>query len=247
MRHTLTTLALAAVCVAAAPAAGQDNLITMGHFTTVAVENIPAFEEAAREHAQWHASQNDPTPWPAYQALTGHGEYAFLMSNVPWSTLDNPPISPADDVEHWAESGGEYTETLETTIWTEIPGGNPPADPTAFPVVQVFEFEVAYGGITAVMEGLTMYSDALRQLSPDVHFGWSRVVSADSPEAVFIAVWHPDFASLDAAPTAPQDVMAQVHGAPRTMMVSQAFSEVVTLRSNQIWVYRPDMSHMPGM
>ena len=52
MRRTLLTLALVAACVAAAPAEAQDNLITIGHFTTVAVQNIPAFEEAAREHAQ---------------------------------------------------------------------------------------------------------------------------------------------------------------------------------------------------
>ena len=246
MRRTLSVLALAASVAVGAPAEAQD-LITVGHFTTVAVADVPAFEEAAREHAQWHGSQNDPTPWPTYQAMTGHGEYAFLMSNVPWSALDNPAISPADDVEHWSSSGGEYTQTLETTIWTSIPGGNPPADPTAFPVVQVFEFEVAYGGMQAVMEGVTKYSEAVRQVSPDVHFGWSRVVSADGPESVFIAVWHPNFESLDGPPTPPQEVMAQVHGAAETMRISGGFSAVATLRSNQIWVYRPDLSHMPGM
>ena len=92
-----------------------------------------------------------------------------------------------------------------------------------------------------------MYSEAVRQTSPDLHFGWSRIVSADGPEAVFIAVWHPNFASLDTPATPPQEVMAQVHGAVETLRVSTAFSEVATLRSNQIWVYRPDLSHMPGM
>ena len=131
MRRTLSVFVLAASVAVGTPTEAQDNLITVGHFATIAVADVPAFEEAAREHAQWHGSQNDPTPWPTYQALTGHGEYAFLMSNGPWSSLDNPAISPADDVEHWAASGGEYTQTLETTIWTAIPGGNPPADPTA--------------------------------------------------------------------------------------------------------------------
>jgi hypothetical protein len=246
MRQLLPVLALVAAPIVVAPAGAQDNVVTLGHFTTVMPENAPDFEEAAREHARWHTDQNDPQAWPAYQAMTGRGEYAFLSSGMTWANLDSPVLDPAADLEHWANSAAPYAEAIESTLWVTLPGGNPPADPTQYPVVQVFEFEVKDGGMPAVMEGIDKYSEAVREAAPNLNFAWSQVVSADAPAAVFIAVWAESFAALGGPAPGPEVVMTNAYGPAQANRMMTAFNEAATMTANMIWIYRPDLSHIPG-
>lgn len=244
MRRLLPTVVAFTATFAAAPLNAQENLVTLGAFVTVRAENVPEFEEAAQEHAQWHADQNDPQPWPAYQALTGRGEYAFLAPDMSWASLDAPALSMADDVAHWSESAAPYTETEEFVMWTNLPGGSPPADATQFPVVQVFEFEIRPGGQAAAMDAIERISEALAEV--DFHWQWSTVISADGPPTVFIALWADSFASLGAPGPGPAQILTDAFGPERSAMIMRGFAEVTMSRSSQIWVMRPDMSHVPG-
>ncbi|MDX1493235.1 MAG: hypothetical protein R3253_04105, partial [Longimicrobiales bacterium] len=154
MRYSVMAVMAVALAVTFHPLSAQDEALTLGVFVTVRAENVPDFEAAAAEHAAWHASQNDSQAWPAYQALTGHGEYAILAPGMAWSDLDNPAVDMAQDIATWARQGAVYTETEEISLWTNLPGGNPPDDPMAVPIAQVFEFEVHPGGQPAVMDAI---------------------------------------------------------------------------------------------
>ena len=231
--------------IIAAPTTAQENSVTLGVFVTVRAENVPDFEQGLREHNEWHGSQNDPQPWMTYQALTGHGEYAVLAPNMAWASLDAPAVDMGADVAHWSESGAEYTATEEIVLWSSIPGGNPPADPTQYPIVQVFEFEIESGGQPAVMDVIQGANEALTRTG--AHFEWSIVVSADGPPVVFVALWAESFAQLGTPGPGPEQIMADAFGPGQGARLLSEFSEATTARSSQIWILRPDLSHVPGM
>lgn len=243
MRYSVLAAATFVAVSIAPPLQAQDANLTLGVFVTVRAEHIPDFEDGVREHAQWHADQNDTQAWPAYQALTGHGEYAILAPDMSYSTLDAPSLDMGSDIAAWASQGAEYTETEETVLWMEVPGGNPPADPTAFPVAQVFEFEVQATGQAAVMEGIERFSEAMQDTP--FHWQWSSIISADGPPAVFVAVWFDSFNSMSQMGDGPAQLMSDAYGPEKAAMIMNAFSEAVTFRSTQIWMLRPDLSYFP--
>lgn len=244
MRYSVLAAAVLTAAVLVLPLQAQDNNLTLGVFVTVRAENVPDFEDALREHASWHADQNDTQAWPAYQALTGHGEYAILAPNMSFATLDAPTVDMGTDVAAWASQGGAYAETEETVLWATVPGGNPPADPTSFPVAQVFEFEVQPNGQPAVMEGIERFSEAMAD-SP-FHWQWSSIISADGPPAVFIALWFESFSGMTQMGDGPAQVMSDTFGPEKAAMIMNTFGEAVTVTASQIWMLRPDLSYVPN-
>lgn len=245
MRLLASLLAAVAAGAVAMPAAAQDNLVTLGVFVTVRTENVPEFEEAAREHNQWHATQNDPQPWLTYQALTGHGEYAVLAPGMTWASMDAPAVDMGSDVAHWADSGAEFVETEEVALWTTIPGGNPPEDASQYPLVQVYEFEIASGGQPTVMNTIGRANEALSRTG--IPFQWSEVVSQDGPPSVFLAIWFQSFAELGMPGPGPDQIMADAFGPGQGARLLSDFSEATTARSSQVWMLRPDLSYVPAM
>ena len=245
MRLFAPVLAVLTAGSVALPVAAQDNLVTLGVFVTVRTENLPDFEQAAREHNAWHASQDDPQPWITYQALTGHGEYAVLAPNMTWASVDAPVVDMGTDVAHWAESGAAFVETEETVLWTSIPGGNPPTDPTQYPVVQVYEFEINSGGQPAAMNTIERANEALAETG--IQFEWSAVISQDGPPSVFLALWFQNFDALGTPSPGPEQIMADTFGPGQGARILADFSEATTARSSQIWILRPDLSYTPAM
>lgn len=245
MRPITCPLAALAVVALAAPVVAQDNPVTLGYFLTVRTENLSDFEEAARQHNAWHASQNDPQTWVGYQAMTGHGEFAFVAPNMSWASMDAPAVDMATDVAQWAESGAEFVETEDVVMWTNVPGGNPPEDPTQYPVVQVYEFEINAGGQAAAMNVMQRANEALSKTS--AHFQWSALVSQDGPPSVFLALWFQNFAELGTPGPSPDGIMADAFGPAQGARILRDFSEATTARSSQIWILRPDLSYFPGM
>ena len=244
MRPTCPLVALAALTFAV-PVAAQDNLVTLGYFITVRTEHLSDFEEAARKHNDWHADQNDPQAWVAYQAFTGHGEFAFLAPDMSWASLDAPAVDMASDVAQWADSGAEFVETEDVVLWTTIPGGNPPEDATQYPVVQVYEFEINPGGQAAATNTIQRANEALQRTN--IHFEWSALVSQDGPPSVFLALWFQSFAELGTPGPGPDRIMADAFGPAQGARILASFNEATTARSSQIWVLRPDLSYFPGM
>lgn len=245
MRIPAPLLAVVTAAVVAMPAAAQDNLVTLGVFVTVPSVSVPQFEQQVREHYQWHARENDSQPWATYQALTGHGEYAFLAPGMTWASMDTPTLDMGSDIAHWAESGAQYVESEEVVLWTNIPGGNPPEDPGQFPVIQVYEFDINSGGQAAAFDAIDRATEALSETG--IHFQWSALISQDGPPSVFLALWFQNFAELGTPGPGADQMMADAFGAGQGARILAQFSEATTAQSSQIWMFRPDLSYAPAM
>jgi len=233
----------------ASPAEAQEGPITFGVFVTVESSNVSDFEEAAIEHAEWHADQNDTWAWPVYQAMTGgQVEYVVLTPGHEWADFDNPTVDMAEDQAQWAGSGSEFTSSEVAMFWQALPGvSNPPDDATAYPLIQVTEFQVKSGGAAAVQHGMAKFKEAVDMAGGGgPPFGWSTVVSADAPPTVFVAVSMPNFAALGAGGPTPEQVLISAFGEVEGRQIGEDFAAATIATSSQIWILRPDLSYFPG-
>ena len=249
MRLSTTSVALFATMTLAAPAIAQELAISV--FTTVATENVPRFEDAARAHSEWHGQQNDTQAWPVYQAFTGRSaEYVFVAPNMTWASMDNPSLDMADDQAHWTQTAAQHVESEDIQLWTQMTAAsNPLPDEMGadYPVVRVVEFEILPGGDGAFLNAIRMFKDAMDAQAPDLYFAWNRVVSADQPPGAFIAVWAPSFEELGAPSPSPLTRMGEQFGVEAAGAASEAFNRSVRTTADRVWLFRPDLSYMPGM
>lgn len=243
-----STFAALLPLLSVAPVEAQDGPVTIGHFVSVHTVDVTAFEEAARQHMEWHASQNDTWEWPVYQAMTGKGvEYVAVSPNHRWADFDNPAVDMDADVANWIETAGEYEVEAETMIWTELTEFSiPPADPPP-PIVRVIEWRIRPGGERAIMHGIEKYKEAVDQLGVDDPFTWSRVVSQEGPPRIFIAIWSESFAEWDEEGPDPIEIMSEAHGEYEAREIFDAMADSWAEVNSRIWVHRPDLSYSPGM
>jgi hypothetical protein len=245
MRYSIPLFTSLAALALAVPASGQGGNINMGVWVTVGMADVAKFEEAAAEHSQWHARQNDTWAWPVYQAMSGRSpEYVFVTPNHSWGDFDAPVVDMNADGAHWAESGARYSTSETIRFWEGLPDlGSPPADPTAFPIIQVIEFSISPGGENAILHGAAKFKEATQGQGT---YTWSRSASSDGPPTLSIALWYPNFAALGGGGPTPEEILTAAFGATEAGQLMEAFNEAATVTSSRIWVYRPDLSYIPN-
>ena len=248
MRRHSPLLVLLVSCVFAAPGVAQE--VTLSVFTTVETVDVADFEAAARDHAGWHAEQNDTQVWAVYQAMTGVAvEYVFVAPDMAWASLRAPTGDMMDYHAHWSESAARYTQTEDIQLWTQLTAAsNPLPDEMVadYGVIRVVEFEILPGGDGAFQNGIRMWAQAMAEQAPQTYFAWNRVISADQAPMAFIAVWAPSFAALGAPTMSPLTRMSEHFGAEAAGAASDAFNASVRTTADRIWLFRPDLSYFPG-
>lgn len=246
MRLTTLTMLMALMGCMTVPAAAQSGDVSMAHFVKVQLADVPAFEEASREHMAWHADRNDTWAWATYQAMTGDGiEYVAITPDHNWADWDNPVVDPAEDYAHFIDVAGDLVQSMESMAWVPLSDlSNRPANPG--PIVQVYEWEVV-GSEEAIMHILGMYKEAVDEVGMDRPFTWYRTISNDGPVRIFIAVYFDSFSELDGGGPGPMEIMAEVHGEYATRTAAEASGAAWRTTGSQIWVMRDDLSYMPGM
>ncbi len=233
------------------PLHAQDGTLGIGYFVTAEVSHVPQLEEAIREHAAWHGSQNDPWPGFVYQALTGGIEYVWVAVGHKWADLDNPPIDPAADLAHWARTGGPHVATQEVWMWSLWEDVSiPPPEDEMIPIYEVIEFDFmdTAEGRDALMSALTKAKSAIESQGLPFQYGVNEVESSDGPPMVFVALAHRSFAEMDQAdPNGFQRMLTQAYGHAEAVHIIRTFEKVLKPRSRRFWMLRQDLSYMPGM
>jgi hypothetical protein len=248
----LTRFALVLATLGAiVPLHAQQGNLSLGYFMTADDAHAPQLEAGIREHVAWHRSQNDTWSWATYQAMTGGIEYVMVSPGHMWADLDNPAIDMAADLANWAETGAPHTATVEANLWSswaDVSMPPPVAEPV--PVYEVLEFDY-----TATTEGRAALLNAFAKIKTAIEGGpvplqytINEVESSDEPPTLFVAIAHQSFGELDGGdPNGLQTMLAQVYGHVETMQIMRALEGYLSPRARRFWVFRPDLSYVPGM
>ncbi|MDX1647718.1 MAG: hypothetical protein R3304_11290 [Longimicrobiales bacterium] len=250
--RTPTPLALALVMLGfASPLKAQDGNVNMAYFVTSDLAHVLQLEEAIQDHVEWHAQQNDPRPGFVYQAMHGGVEYVWIYPDQTWGDFDNPPVDSHEDMVDFAEGAGAHTTGLDVRTWvTWEDVSMPPASDAVVPIWQVIEwdFKNTSEGLQIVRSAFEKVRSAFEQQGIAMRYTVNEVVALDGPPEMFVAIALDSMGALDGGePGALESMLAQTYGHAEAMQIIRNFEEYLTPKAHRIWVFRPDLSHMPGM
>ena len=247
MKYGATLTALA-VMATATTAVAQDGTISQSFLSTVPLGNVAAFEEAYLRHVDWHRNQNDPWRWDMWQTATGElGTYVVITDGHTLADFDSPPFDPAADGADAMEQFGSLVSTVNGAFVRMLPDvSNPGGTPDEMPLAQVIEFTVEGGREADFVAAVRTYHEALNAANWEQHYEWLANVSGGT--AQFILVLH--YANhADMAPPARslEAVMEEALGRQEADLWSAMFDDIVESTTERLWMYRPDLSYVPGM
>jgi hypothetical protein len=235
----------------ALPVQAQDGNVAMAYFVTTDLAHVMQFEEGMRDHAEWHAQQNDPWPGMVYQAMHGGVEYVWVSSNHTWADFDNPPVDTQADMADFADRAGSHVTSLDVRTWvTWADQSIPPAADAVVPIWQVIEwdFENTAEGYQAVRAAFGKVRGALEQQGGPFRYTVNEVVGIDAAPQLFVAIAHQSMSEMDGGePGALERLLAEAYGHADAVQIVRTFEKYLTPTASRFWVLRPDLSHMPGM
>lgn len=235
----------------ALPLEAQEGNVTMAYFVTTDLANVMQLEEGIRDHVDWHAQQNDPSPGLVYQAMQGGNEYVWVSGGHMWADFDNPPVDPHADMADFAEGAGSHTTGLDVrtwVTWTDV--SMPPADLSVVPIWEVIEWDLraTSEGFQALHSAFGKVKAAFEEQGIATRYTVNHVVGIDGAPQMFVAIAHDSMGEMDAMEPGGLDrMLAQAHGHAEAVQIIRTFEAYLTPRASRWWVLRTDLSYMPGM
>ena len=210
--------------------------------------HIAQYEEAVRDHNEWHQDQNDTWSWLTYQATSGNAlRYVTLTGGHAWSDFTNPPVDPGVDATHAMERLGPHAVSVLSN-YTELLAdlSNPPPPDQPIEMAQVTTYRLKLGADAAFLNVLQMFAHAAQSAGASGYYMWSANRSGDVGAytlAVPLAGGIEDLGS----PADPMAIMAAVYGETQAQAFADTFWASIESAEESLWAFRPDLSYMPGM
>jgi hypothetical protein len=240
------------MCVAGSPAAAQDDapgLITKSFKVEVKHDSFLQFEDAYRQHLQWHQKNEDSWGWHTWQIVNGEdlGQYLILSHGHRWQDFDADSAMRrsewADFSTHIAPHLAAMSSKLESfepaiSNWPE--GGDRPG------LVELARFELTYEGFRNFRQAITKIHNAVVVKDPDRHFAWFTTVNGSNGPEMTLAIPHADWASFRPDETPLWTLIAEVHGQDEATALQKNIGESVRSQTTFVVEYRADLSYQPA-
>lgn len=208
--------------------------------------HMAAWEEAVKEHNEWHRDQNDPWQWIMYQAVSGDlSKFIIITPGHTWADLDNPPVDPGEDEADAMARIGPHASGARMGIGEVLADVSmPPPPDQLIQMAQVTDFRVKPGKDAQFLNVLSMFHAAAQQVGGDLNFLWIANRSGDLGMYT-LAVPMEGLSELG-APGAPMEVMTAAYGPVQAQALADDCWNAVESSEENMYVMRPDLSYLPG-
>lgn len=239
--------------VLVAPAGAQDTnrpeTVAKWYLSAVKPGHDLQWEQAFKEHLDWHRQQDDSWTWHTYAIVSGDrlGQYLTMSTDHAWADFDTLAVSASEDAADAITKLGPHIESLGSGFWNELPDlTRAPDNALPSPLIQiinygikpsknaVFERNIVQFGET--VDAMNLPSRYIWFIKPDGGAGartWTRIV----PYANWAAM----------QPGGPKgfQAFADTFGDAGLQSWLESFGESVEWLTSEFWQYRPDLSHVP--
>ena len=251
MRAIRCLIIVVALVFAAQPLMAQDEgpgLITKSFKVVVKFDRFLQFEDAYRQHLQWHQKNNDPWAWHTWQIVNGEdlGQYLMLSHGHRWHDFD---FASAMRESEWADfythiaphltSMSSSLETFEPTI------SNWPAELDRPGLVEMSSFELTYDGFRAFRQAITRIHKAVVEKDPERHFAWFTTVNGSNGPEMTLAIPHADWASFGAEEKPLWSLIEEAYGPDEVTALQKAIGNSIRSQKTFVIDYREDLSYQP--
>jgi hypothetical protein len=253
LMHTARVVLLAILCVFffAQTTGAEDaepGLIAKSFRVTVKLDRFLQFEDAYRQHLEWHGKNNDSWAWHTWQVVNGEnlGEYIVRTHGHNWADFDRDAAMRQSE---WADVLTYIAPHLERMVSTlelfEPQLSNWPADIGQPALVELTRFELDPKGVSSFRDAIAKIHDVVMEKAPDRHYGWLRIVNGSRGPTMILAIPRSNWADFEPDETSLWSLMEAVYGQAEAAAIQETIATSIRDQQSSVVAYRPDLSYQP--
>lgn len=236
---------------AAFPLAAQEEpagLISKSYTMDVKPGSFLQFEDAYRQHLQWHEKNSDGWAWNTWQVVNGAnlGRYLLLSHGHRWADFDSDPAMRQSEWADLLTHVAPHLEDMSSSLETYEPAlSNWPAESTQPELVEITEFELSFDGFRDFRAAIAKIRQAVVSKDATRHYAWfSTLNGSDGPEMT-LAVPHSSWSDLEPREPPLWSLVTEVLGEQEAAAMRGVISTTVRQQTSYIVRYREDLSYHP--
>lgn len=206
------------------------------------------FEEAYKQHVEWHRQQNDSWVWDAWQYQSGErfGQYVVVTSGHHWKDFDERGEMEKADNADAQKRLLPLTESV--TVWwsrampdlSRLPQGE-----FEVRVARVTDYHIKPGKGFEFVELIRKAGNALAKANWGDPILWTQDLTGQG--GVFSAVeMLPNWSALAPSDKSIGEVLASQLGQETASHMRETFWNCVARTETHLVAYRPDLSYAPS-
>ncbi len=214
---------------------------------------LQQFEEATKQHVEWHRQQDDTWTWRLWQYETGdlYGQYVYITPGHRWEDFDTKAEFRKRDTADAIARIGPYTDSV--TSWfsrlhgdiSHLPEGGI-LDPKAFPLVMIIDYQVHESKIPDFLHTVGKIHEALQKAHWPVYYLWTQVVAGREGSIFTLVLPQRNWADLTPPEKQVPMVLEEVLGRQEGESLIEAFDDSVASSQRDILSHKPDLSYEPS-
>lgn len=245
----LYVAAVLLVCLVV-PLAAQDSPGEIAYFIQIKPKSGTAqqFEEAGKQHMNWHRQQNDDWEWHVWQYRTGPfvGQYLALTAGHRWEDFDAKEEFMEKDQADAMKTMGPHVESV-TTWFSRLRGdiSNWPADVEA-KFVQVVTYELEPGKVNDFLYAAGKIHQTLQKANWPRYYLWDQlIVGGDTPQLSLVLPMQ-KWADMNPPERPFVEVLEEILGRREAQALLDSIMDAIQSERSDILQFRPDLSYTPS-
>lgn len=241
----LFSLALASVSFAQAPAGN----VSLEYLQTVDMQKTAAFEEGFKKHIAWRKTQGDTWRWDTWQIVRGEklGLYYTSTDGHAWKDFDAEPINATEGGANYMASVGDALVSISGSMSVMLPklSNFPDGEAQQGALAEVITWNVKTGRMGDLMQAIGRYHEAFAKVAPDIKYIWTMSVNGGE-DTISVVLPRNSWADFEPGEKTPDMIVQEAFGRAESLAVSERFTNSIEGSTTTVWMYRADMSYIPG-
>jgi hypothetical protein len=236
----------------ALPVATQEEpgVVARVFFISPKIGHAQQFEEAIKQHIAWRRQQGETWTWWTWQIQSGErfGQYVVGTFGHQWSDFDNPPLSPQEASAHFWSTTGQHVESATSQFALFLPNlsAAPSGDgPASLSVVLTFHLN-GRGSVPKFLNAVAKTGKGIQKTNWPSRGFWYVLVSGTKQPAYILALAQENWADLAPPERSYPAMLEEAYGRQEAEAILKTFDKTIKSQYSEIFLYRPDLSHIPG-
>ncbi len=237
---------------AVTPLGAQEDhagLISKSYTVDVKLDSFLQFEDAYRQHLQWHGKNGDGWAWNTWQIVNGPnlGRYLLLSHGHKWADFDTDPDMRRSEWADFLTHIAPHLDNLSSSLQTFEPAlSNWPIESPQPQLVEITEFDLAFDGFRDFRAAIAKIRQAVTDKDTDRHYAWFSTLNGSNGPKMTLAVPHSSWADFEPDETPLWSLVSEVYGEEEAEVMRRTISTTVRRQESYIVRYREDLSFRPG-
>ncbi|MFQ5818125.1 MAG: hypothetical protein ACE5H2_09270 [Terriglobia bacterium] len=207
------------------------------------------FEEAFKQHIDWHRQQGDTWTWNTWFISTGKrfGQYAVGTFGHRWADFDNPGVDPEADAAHYLANVAPYVQSVTSLFGMVLPNvSRPPEGKGPSPLASLIHIYVKVGAEEKFMHAIGKVSKALEKGNWPGRYLWYALVNGGKHPQFVLVLPRENWASFKEPEKPVGAALEEVYGRQGADSLRMVFRKTIRSEWSEVLEYRPDLSYAPA-